>query len=103
MMYHSLKMEPLTAFLLTALVALGYVCLIFPLVGQLDVPQTLGHVMSVWFPCLLSALVYVLLTARASTAKLKSYSRTLAVAVLAPAAAWAVYFFVGFVLLGWQM
>jgi branched-subunit amino acid transport protein len=103
MMYQSLKSGPLTAFLLAALIALCYVCLIFPLLGLLRVPQTLGHVMSVWFPCILSALVYVSLTGRVSTPKLKLYSRTLAVAVLAPAAAWMVYFFVGFVFLGWQM
>jgi hypothetical protein len=103
MVYQSLKTKPLTAFFLTVLVALGYVCLIFPLLGLLQAPQTLGHIMSVWFPCLLSALVYLSLSGRASTAKLQSYSRTLAAAVLAPAAAWTVYFFVGFIFLGWQM
>ena len=103
MKYQSIKTKPLPAFLLAALVALGYICLIFSLLGLLRAPQALGHVMSVWLPCLLSAMVYLSLTGRASTAKLKVHSQTLAVAVLAPTSAWSVYFFVGFVLLGWQM
>ncbi|WP_099667458.1 hypothetical protein [Janthinobacterium sp. 13] len=102
-MYQSKKIEPLTAFFLTTLISLGYVCLIFPLLELLRAPQMLGHVMSVWFPCLLAALVFVSLTGRVSTTKLALYQRTLAAAVLAPAAAWAVYFFVGFVFLGRQM
>lgn len=92
-MYHALKIEPLTAFFLTTLVALGYVCLIFPVLGLLHAPQTLGHVLSVCFSALLSALVYASFTGGSSKTKLKLYSRALAAAVLAPTAAWMVYFF----------
>lgn len=38
MMYHALKIEPLTAFFLTTLVALGYVCLIFSVLDLLNFP-----------------------------------------------------------------
>ena len=98
------RFRPLGAFVLTLLLAVLYFCCTLVLL-RLSVnvfSDLLGHALFVWVPIALCALTYAM-TVADSSPRLASLLRTAAASTLAPALAFALVAFAGFVWLDWKM
>jgi hypothetical protein len=94
---------PLAAFLLTTVAVTGYIVLLHQWLLGFGHSNELGQFLSIGIPIFLSAVCYVTIAHDNSTSRLVVRLRALAAAVLAPAIAWMLYLFVGFVFLDWRL
>lgn len=103
MSHKSSQHGPLAAFLVTTVAVTGYLILLHQYLLRLGPSNLLGQFLSIGIPFLLSAICYGFVVHDKSTSKLITRLRTLAAAVLAPAIAWMLYLFIGFVFLDWRL
>jgi hypothetical protein len=99
----SLRWGPLAAFVLTTIAVTGYIILLHHWLLRFGPINAIGLFMDVGVPIFLSFASYVSLAHDNSTSKVVVRLRAVSAAVLAPAIAWMLYLFVGFVFFDWRL